>query len=296
MKKIFNIVVLSLAIFIFNIDIGLALATNGDADIYKVTMRKVELCTGYTVVDFDDILTDAACHDAVVVGSGDKEVDIASVAAGMAAAAYGQAALLPLGVTYTHVRVTVDRNFKIRTETAIDIGGSGAGQDVTDNCVTTTTTDSMYATDEATDKYTHVPAIAEGETRAEMSVYVRNGRELGETTTPNYTQCLVENCTTTGGWTWDYASVVATLDDAMAMSIARSSDMGVATDDVVLVYALSSPYTVTLIPPTIDLSFGTRNSIKAQEVCAAGADCDSTGTDGFCMFSPQEPQVTITIQ
>ena len=295
MKKIFNIVVLSLAIFIFNIDIGLALATKGDADIYKVTMRKVELCTGYTVVDFDDILTDAACHDAVVVGSGDKEVDIASVSAGMAAAAYGQAALLPLGATYTHVRVTVDRNFKIRTETAIDIGGSGAGQSVTDNCVTTTTTDAMYVTDEATDKYTHVPAVAEGETRAEMSVYVRNGREAGESGA-NYTQCLKADCSLTGAWSWDYASVAATLGDAVAMSIARSSGMGVATDDVVLVYALSSPYTVTLIPPTIDLSFGTRNSIKAQEVCAAGDTCNASGTDGFCMFSPQEPQVTITIK
>ena len=291
-KKIFNTVVLSLAIFVFNIDIGLALATNGDADIYKVTMRKVELCTGYTVVDFDDILTDAACHDAVVVGSGDKEVDIASVSAGMAAAAYGQAALLPLGGTYTHVRVTVDRNFKIRTETAIDIGGSGAGQSVTDNCVTTATTDAMYVTDEATDKYTHVPAVAEGETRAEMCVYIRNGREAGESGA-NYTQCLVANCSTVGAWSWDYASVEASLGDSIAMSIARSS---VTTDDVVLVYALSSPYTVTLIPPTIDLSFGTRNSIKAQEVCAAGDDCDANGTDGFCMFSPQEPQVTITIK
>jgi len=294
MKKIFNIVVLSLAIFIFNIDIGLALSTKGDADIYKVTMRKVELCTGYTVVDFDDILTDAACHDAVVVGSGDKEVDIASVSAGMAAAAYGQAALLPLGVTYTHVRVTVDRNFKIRTETAIDIGGTGAGQDETDNCVTIATTDAMYVTDEATDKYTHVPAVAEGETRAEMSVYVRNGRETGETTN-NYTQCLNADCSTNNAnWNWDYASTEAQLEDAIAMSIARSS---VTTDDVVLVYALSAPYTVTLIPPTIDLSFGTRNSIKAQEVCADGGDdCDASNTDGFCMFSPQEPQVTITIK
>ena len=292
MKKIFNIVVLSLAIFIFNIDIGLALATNGDADIYKVTMRKVELCTGYTVVDFDDILTDAACHDAVVVGSGDKEVDIASVEAGMAAAAYGQAALLPLGATYTHVRVTVDRNFKIRTEAAIDIGGASAGQDETDNCVTIATTDAMYVTDEATDKYTHVPAVAEGETRAEMSVYVRNGREAGEGGA-NYTQCLKADCSLTGAWSWDYASVAATLGDAVAMSIARSS---VTTDDVVLVYALSTPYTVTLIPPTIDLSFGTRNSIKAQEVCAAGDTCNANGTDGFCMFSPQEPQVTITIK
>ena len=294
MKKIFNIVVLSLTIFIFNIDIGLALATNGDADIYKVTMRKVELCTGYTVVDFDDILTDAACHDAVVVGSGDLEVDIASVAAGMAAAAYGQAALLPLGATYTHVRVTVDRNFKIRTETAIDIGGDSAGQDETDNCVTIATTDGMYVTDEATDKYTHVPAVAEGGTRAEMSVYIRNGRELGETTN-NYTQCLNADCSTNNSsWSWDYASTAASLGDAVAMSIARSS---VTTDDVVLVYALSSPYTVTLIPPTIDLSFGTRNSIKAQEVCAAGGDdCNASNTDGFCMFSPQEPQVTITIK
>ena len=256
-------------------------------------MRKVELCTGYTVVDFDDILTDAACHDAVVVGSGDKEVDIASVSAGMAAAAYGQAALLPLGATYTHVRVTVDRNFKIRTETAIDIGGSGAGQAVTDNCVTIATTDSMYVTDEATDKYTHVPAVAEGGTRAEMSVYVRNGREAGESGA-NYTQCLKADCSLTGAWSWDYASEASTLEDAIAMSIARSS---VTTDDVVLVYALSAPYTVALISPTIDISFGTRNSIKAQEVCADGGDdCDASNTDGFCMFSPQEPQVTITIK
>ena len=247
MKKIFNTVVLSLAIFIFNIDIGLALATNGDADIYKVTMRKVELCTGYTVVDFDDILTDAACHDAVVVGTGDKVVDIASVTAGAAAATYGKSTLLPLGATYTHVRVTIDRNFKIRTEKAIDIGGSGAGQDETDNCVTIATTNTMYVTNEATDKYTHVPAVAEGGTRAEMSVYIRNGRETGEGTN-NYTQCLNADCSTnSAAWSWDYASTADQLEDAVAMSIARSS---VTTDDVVLVYALSTPYTVALISPS----------------------------------------------
>ena len=116
-----------------------------------------------------------------------------------------------------------------------------------------------------------------------------------EPTTENYTQCLVANCSTLNRtWSWDYASTAASLEDAVAMSIARSS---VTTDDVVLVYALSTPYTVALIPPTIDISFGTRNSIKAQEVCAAGGDdCNASNTDGFCMFSPQEPQVTITIK
>ena len=41
-------------------------------------------------------------------------VDIASVDAGASAASYGEPALLPLGVTYTHMRVTIDRKFTIK--------------------------------------------------------------------------------------------------------------------------------------------------------------------------------------
>ena len=52
-----------------------------------------------------------------------------------------------------------------------------------------------------------------------------------------------------------------------------------------MVYELSTPYTVALIGPTIDISFGTSAAIKATEI----------GTD-FCMFDPQEPVVTITIK
>ena len=51
-----------------------AYAVTGAADVYKVTMRKVELCTGSTGV--------SSCDNAVVIGTGDKEVDIASVDAG----------------------------------------------------------------------------------------------------------------------------------------------------------------------------------------------------------------------
>ena len=60
---------------------------------------------------------------------------------------------------------------------------------------------------------------------------------------------------------------------------------GSTSDDHVMVYELSTPYTVALIAPTIDISFGTLAAIKATEV----------GTD-FCMFDPQEPVVTITIK
>ena len=42
----------------------------------------------------------------------------------------------------------------------------------TDDCKTIATTDAMYVTDEATDKYTHVPVVAEGGTNAEMNLYM----------------------------------------------------------------------------------------------------------------------------
>ena len=44
-------------------------SAKGNADVYKVTMRKIEICTGYTVVDFDNVHTADACHNAVVIGS-----------------------------------------------------------------------------------------------------------------------------------------------------------------------------------------------------------------------------------
>ena len=47
-------------------------SATGAADVYKITMRKVELCTASTGV--------TNCDNAVVIGSGDKVVDVASAA------------------------------------------------------------------------------------------------------------------------------------------------------------------------------------------------------------------------
>ena len=79
MKNIFKFLMISLSFLILNFETVQAATATGNADVYKVTMRKIELCTGYTVVDFDNVHTDDACHNAVVLGSGDKVVDIASV-------------------------------------------------------------------------------------------------------------------------------------------------------------------------------------------------------------------------
>ena len=287
MKEFFKLTTF-LFIFVLSNKLAIAATATGNADVYKVIMRKVELCTGYTVVDFDDVGTAAACHDAVTIGSGDKEVDIASVTAGSAAANYGDPALLPLGETYTHMRVTVDRKFIIRSESAIDTGG----EDDTDNCITVATTDAQYENDEATDKYTHKVAIAEGGTKAAMNLYITNGKQSGEAGA-TYTQCETANCAKKDNtWSWNYANVASDLTSAIAMTTMRSS---VTTDDIQFVYALSKPYTVTLNPPTIDISFGTRNALGVQEVCDNGSNC-SGQSDTHCSFYPEEPIVTITIK
>ena len=286
MLKLFK-TTLFIFIFVLCNKIAIAATATGNADVYKVIMRKVELCTGYTVVDFDDVGTAAACHDAVTIGSGDKEVDIASVTAGSAAANYGDPALLPLGETYTHMRVTVDRKFIIRSESALDTGGT----DDTDNCVTVATTDAQYENDEATDKYTHKVAIAEGGTKAEMNLYITDGKQAGEAGN-TYTQCERANCAKNGNWSWGYANVASDLTSAIAMSTPRSS---VTTDDVQLVYKLDAPYTVTSSPPSIDISFGTRSALGVQEVCDAGSACNGQ-SDTHCSFYPEEPIVTITIK
>ena len=291
MKRLFsNLIILTILILNCNIAYtahGGNHAAKGNADVYKVTMRKVELCEGYTVVDFDDVGTDAACKNAVIIGSGDLVVDIASVSAGSAAASYGNPALLPLGATYTHMRVTVDRKFTIRSESAIDTGG----EDDTDSCITVATTDAQYENDEATDKYTHKVAIAEGGTKAAMNLYITDGKQAGEAGN-TYTQCETANCAKKDNWSWNYANVASDLTSAIAMTTMRSS---VTTDDIQFVYALSKPYTVTLNPPTIDISFGTRNALGVQEVCDNGSNC-SGQSDTHCSFYPEEPIVTITIK
>ena len=231
-------------------------SATGAADVYKITMRKVELCTASTGV--------TSCDNAVVIGSGDKVVDIASVSAGSSVASYGDPALLPLGETYTHMRVTIDRKFVIKNSTAIAAGSNATA------CRTIASTDAMYVTDESTDKYTHKPVVANNQTAAEMNIYLINDQ---------YTRCNLANCsnkTDDQDQTYPQGSGSSEYQSQHADG---SSDV-----DHVLVYELTSPYTVALISPTIDISFGTSAAVGAQEV------------NSLCQIWAEEPIVTITIK
>jgi len=289
-------------IFLTFIKSSFAASGTGDAEVFKVTMKKMELCTGYQGGDFHNITNDSFCNNPVVVGTGDKVVDIASVNAGAAAASYGNSALLPLGETYTHLRVTIDKKFTIKTKAAIDTGGTSD----TDNCMTKSVT-SSYPTSEATNKYTHKPVVAEGGSSGsseEMNTYFMNGEKdsTHNGSDATYVQCTNADCTensTVNGRTWWYtyldteAGLAANGDSNIAQSIHRAA---AATDDFVLVYKLTSPYTVTTSPPTIDVAFGTKGSIGAQEVSTSQGSGTPSSNDGMCSFYIASVKVEITIK
>ena len=88
-----NIKLLILSIILLNTNFIFvnAAEVKGAADIYKVKMHKLELCTGHTTGDMDDVATSTTqCQGAVTIGSSAAgvEVDIASVDAGAVAGSF----------------------------------------------------------------------------------------------------------------------------------------------------------------------------------------------------------------
>ncbi len=183
MKRFFAFIVLVKSLLVLFITISNAATVKGAASVYKVTMKKLELCTASTGV--------TVCTGAVVIGEGAKVVDIASVDAGAVAGSYGDAALLPLGETYTHMRVTILRKFTIKTSSAIDTGGTP------DACVTQAATDTLYGDTEAARKFTHAITVADDGTAAEMDTYLQND---------SYSICADATCSSTYAATNDYTS------------------------------------------------------------------------------------------
>ena len=248
-------IIISFFIFIGLTVSALASAT-GPAAVYKVTMKKVELCTSSTSV------TD--CTNSVTIGTGDKVVDVAAVGQGAVAAAYGDPALLPLGETYTHMRVTMDRKFVIKSGSALTPAGDA------ESCVTKATSNTLYGGAEATRKYTHNISLADEQDLAdaeEMNIYLTND---------SYTLCKNANCSSNSAATVNYTSPTK--------STFQEGHPADTSDDHMIVYTLTSPYTVALIAPTIDVSFGTSEALNVF-----------TAANGQCGFMVGEPVVTITM-
>ena len=249
-------IIISFLIFI-GLTVSALANASGPVAVLKVTLKKLELCSGSTSV------TD--CTGSVTVGTGTKVIDIAAADVGAVAAAYGDPALLPLGETYTHMRVTMDRKFVIKSGSALTPAGDA------ESCVTKATSNTLYGGAEATRKYTHNISLADEQELAdaeEMNIYLTND---------SYTLCKNANCSSNSAATVNYTSPTK--------STFQEGHPADTSDDHILVYTLTSPYTVALIAPTIDISFGTQEALNVF-----------TAANGQCAFMVGEPVVTITMK
>jgi len=253
MKRFFAFIVLVKLLFVLFIANSNAATVKGAASVYKITMTKLEMCTASTGV--------TNCDGAVVIGSGTQVIDIAAVDAGAVAGSYGDVALLPLGTTYTHMRVTVLRKFTVKTAAAINTAATP------DACVTQAATDTLYGDTEAARKFTHAITVADDGTAAEMNLYLTND---------SFTICTNATCGTTSSRTNDYSSPTYA-------TYMEGHDADTGTEHI-MIFALTSPYTVTMIPPTVTISFGTQEAIGASNVGSR------------CMMIAFEPVCTITIK
>ena len=260
MKKKINFILLTLLIIFTNTN--KVYATHypyvyGDAAVLKIIMRKLELCTGFQGGHSFNIREKAFCNDALVIGEGDQEIDITSVEAGLAVAAYGKSALIPFGETYTHVRLTIDKKFVMKN--FLDANGKGldTGSSDTSNCNTKKITDDMYGNSlddnewqrtnnhkwtEARNKYGTMVSYPEDENGIpeETNVYMVDGavsklpwNGVDADWTPDHWthyHCYGLFCKSWGYWTKVYGEDGLEAGEglsrnAVAMSIPRSGDL-----------------------------------------------------------------------
>ena len=223
MKKIF--LIFALTILFFNK--SYAATGEGVASEYIVQMEKLELCE------------DSACATSTTVGDSKMKVNIASVSAGADIGSYAATTGLPLGTTFSHLRVTVSRTFTVT-------GSVTAGST---DCVTDGGTDSTA---------THLLDAGTG-TAVSTTMYLSDADGYAVSDGDNDADQI----------TMSYSSPT------------YATSMTVSGDTAVMIYKLTSAYTVGMRAPTIKVIFNTNTAL--------GAD------DNACVMWLQEPYCQITI-
>ncbi len=192
-----------------------AASGSGPATEYKVTMKKVELCE------------DSACATSTTVGDKNMPIDIASATAGADVGSYAPTTGLPLGKTFTHLRVTISRTFTVTGTVTPD----------SDTC----------ATDGGTDMAATQMLDAGTGTATSSSMYLVNEGSYGA-----------------GDGARDGAVGSSNIDISYD-SPTYASSMTVSGDTAAMIYALTSPYTVGLKSPTIRVVFNTSKALGAED-------------------------------
>ena len=243
MKLFYKILFLSL-LFLPKVNAG-----TGPASEYKITMTLLELC------DSTSSLT--ACNNPVVISSGTSGVvDIAGTTAGEAAASYGSLSTVPIGTTFTHMQITMNRS----------ITATGSANDTAstpDQCFTKTNsngTDALNAAGHA--------STASSATLFMGFIGTVNGDATNSATAGD------------GSGTSRAATTVTSGDDFLEHRVALTTPLTIKAGQF----------------PTVKIAFGTANAIGAQGDLSTGGGGACTAGTAESGFFGAAPDVTISFE
>ena len=213
-------ILLSIILSLFLFQNAYSADAHGQPTQYEVTMKKVELCT------------DLACTSPFILGEKTMAADIVPTEGGTDVGNYAPTSGIPPGIVYTHLRVTLDRTFKITGNVTV-----GSKECATDGGNNAGATQMTVGTD--------------GGTPAEESMFLVNAGSYANT-----------NGTRAG----DVGS--SHLDISYATPSSAKS-ISVSGDNALLVYELTAPYQKTLRAPVIKIAFNTSEALNVNsEACA----------------------------
>ena len=212
MIKILFSIILSLFLF----QNAYSADAHGQPTQYEVTMKKVELCT------------DLACTSPFILGEKNMAADIVPTEGGKNVANYASTSGIPAGIVYTHLRVTLDRTFKITGNVSV-----GSKECATDGGNNANATQMTVGTD--------------GGTPAEENMFLVNAGSYIDGS---------------GKRAGDVGS--SDLDISYATPSSAKS-ISVSGDNALLVYELTAPYQKTLRAPVIKIAFDTSEAISAND-------------------------------
>ena len=260
MSKYFKIFLSSFAILVFYTE-SLNSATVGRATVYKVTMETMQLCE------------DSACANYTTTCNTSKVVDIAAVDPGAEVANWCSLNGLPIGTTFTHLRVRLNRAFTLKGG-IIDRNGS-----------TDCYTGSTVAGNKTTLAFGSESADFTGETLVEQEIWIYDGRGGSG---GNYIKSSTGNVDSwwseythadrpSGSTSWCVGTIAGTHNTAQGVCADTNTksatwDDAATADSLQIIYPLQEPYTVGPASPKLTLTFDTSKGIQAEWF--GGARCE----------------------
>ena len=236
----------------------------GIATQYEITMLKFELCTDAPLTTEEDV----TCTGAVVVGTGSKIFDIASVSAGASVGSFVSSTGLPIGVTYKYAKPTFSKTIKVT--------GSVSLINPTCNC----RTDTLSTFNSAKGKYkSSINGVCDSAAAEPQEIHMQD-----LVTDNSNVLCLNAACSSKLDTSYS-RTPLASLNNYMFGKSMENTAVG--STSMSAIYILENPYTVTAVAPKIELAFGTQKALNGLSFTNSGAD--------LCTVDVYYPKVRIKI-